>query len=81
MNNSHNRVAGNRAKAVGVVPGVSDLEFVWYKVYFIELKTETGKQSDEQKDFEAKVERLGHVYLVIRSFEQFKTTICNLIGR
>ncbi len=81
MNNSHNRVAGAHAKAVGVVAGISDLEFVWRKVYFIELKTATGVQKPEQIEFEQKVEKLGHIYLVIRTFEEFKRTICNLIGK
>lgn len=81
MNNSHNAIAGNKAKAVGVVAGVADLEFVWYRMYFIELKVGAGVQSPEQIDFQNKVENFSHVYLIIRSFQEFKTLICKLIGR
>ena len=36
----------------------------------IEVKTETGKQSDEQKNFEAMIRRFGGVYLLVRSAEE-----------
>lgn len=67
----------NNFKALGVKEGVSDVVVVLKnKTLYIEFKTETGTQSDEQKDFEKTVTNLGHEYYLIRSFEQFKELIC-----
>lgn len=80
-NNSHNRIAGNKARSVGVTAGVSDLTFIASgMVFFIEMKLPKGTQSNEQIDFEAKVLDRGHPYVIIRSVENFKSFICNLIG-
>lgn len=76
QNNSSSRVLGNKRKAVGVVSGVSDLILILCgRVVFIEMKTETGTQSTSQKEFQSKVKELGHKYVVIRSFEEFKKLI------
>jgi len=76
MNNSASRIHGARAKAMGVTPGVSDLELVWYGcTHFIELKFGNGRQSEDQKEFQAMVEVRGHKYYLIYSFEDFKTLI------
>lgn len=82
MNNQTNAIAGNRAKAVGVMPGTSDLELILQDtVAFIELKLPGNTQSDEQIDFEKKVKALGHLYFLIYSLEEFKELIWTLIGR
>lgn len=47
--------------------GSSDI--IWIgkdKIIFIELKTEKGKLSEDQKEFGARVEELGHPYIIIR---------------
>lgn len=36
---------------------------------WLEVKTATGKQSELQKSFQAKVESEGHVYAVVRSID------------
>jgi len=75
-NNSYNAVIGAKKKALGVVKGVSDLIFiVENRVIFIEMKTPTGDQSAEQKDFQLKVEARGHEYVIIRTFTQFKSLV------
>lgn len=56
-----------------VCKGASDLILVLPKgVIFCELKTPTGKQSENQKKFQSKVEALGYKYLIVRSLEDFK---------
>lgn len=82
-NNSFNRVAGNIAKSMGVVAGVSDMELLWDggRVIFIEFKTEKGTQSEEQKKFADMCIGLGHMYLVIHSLNEFKKLICQVIGQ
>jgi len=58
---------------IGLLPGVSDLIIVDVnRVIFVELKTETGIQSDKQKLFQNKVEALGHEYWLIRSLDDLK---------
>jgi hypothetical protein len=42
---------------------------------FQELKIETGKQSEKQKEFESIVTNLGFEYKLIRNLEDFKTWI------
>jgi hypothetical protein len=63
-------------KNTGTMPGVSDLIVVLNgKTIFIELKTETGIQSEKQKEFETKVKQLNQEYYLIRSLETFKNEI------
>lgn len=81
-NNSATARAGNVAKALGVVAGVSDLEMIgWREMWFIELKLPGEKQGKEQMEFEAQVKRAGHNYIVIRTLNEFKTLLCQIIGR
>ena len=55
---------------MGYVKGQSDLILLLPKrVVFVELKTEIGRQSKEQKDFESKVRDLGFEYYIWRSLE------------
>lgn len=74
-----NAIRTLQAKATGLLSGVSDLIIITpkRKVLFIELKTEIGKQSQSQKEFELRVNALGFQYHVIRSLEQFKNLIQN----
>lgn len=47
-------------------PGASDTVLVVNGVYFVECKDELGKQSDEQKAWQAQIEQAGGVYLLVR---------------
>lgn len=79
-NNSYNATVGARKKSLGVIKGVSDLIFIVESaVIFIELKIGTNGQSDEQKDFQAKVEARHHLYFIIKSLEAFKAIIIELL--
>lgn len=61
-------------KATGLLKGASDLVVIFPngKLFFVELKTDKGIQSSEQKDFECRVSSLGYEYHLIRSLEEFK---------
>lgn len=66
-------------KATGTTAGVSDLIVVKQnEVIFVEVKTETGRQSKEQIKFEQKVKSLGFKYFIVRSVDDFKNKIINL---
>ncbi len=73
---ARNAIEGNRMKAMGVVPGVSDMIYLKGPV-FIEMKTIDGKQSPDQKRFESLVTSLGFKYVIVRTFEQFTQLILN----
>lgn len=63
-------------KATGLLAGVSDLiVIIPNKILFIELKTETGRQSPVQKEFEERITKLGFEYHLIRSLNEFQNLI------
>ena len=75
-NDSSNAVEQQRKVNTGLLAGVSDLiMFIDTDVYFIEIKTSTGIQSDKQKDFESRVNLLGHKYFLVRSLDEFKKIV------
>lgn len=69
---ARNAIEGMHMKAKGVIPGVSDLIYLkpGGKPILMELKIETGTQSDVQHDWENTVEAAGYCYVIIRSLEQ-----------
>ena len=73
---ARNPIEGNRMKAMGVVPGVSDMIYLKGPV-FIEMKSQDGRQSPDQILFEGVVTKLGYRYVIVRSFEEFKQLILN----
>ena len=62
-------------KAEGAMPGVSDLILLksnsQYSALCIEMKTETGKQSRMQKEWQKAIEQEGVKYVVCRSLDDF----------
>jgi hypothetical protein len=40
------------------------------KCLHLEVKNEKGRQADSQKDFQKKVEALGHRYIIVRSVDE-----------
>jgi hypothetical protein len=59
-------------KMLGLKSGVSDLIVLMpNRCIFIECKDDVGKQSDNQKQFEADVLALGFEYHIVRSLEEF----------
>ena len=69
-------------KSLGLISGISDLVVVSQdEVLFVEVKTQTGRQSKKQKEFQSKVEALGYRYLIVRSLEDFKKQITIYNGK
>ena len=69
-------------KATGLVPGVADLLFIYKgSVNCLECKTETGRQSKNQINWEIKVTgEYGQTdYYVFRNLDEFKEIINNII--
>lgn len=69
---ARNAIEGAHLKAKGVVPGVSDLIYLkpGGRPLLMELKTETGSQSQVQYDWELRVTDAGYDYVVVRSLEE-----------
>jgi len=71
-------------KIQGVVAGVSDLLLLTPRNGFgclcIEMKTETGKQSELQVQWQKEAENLGNKYVLCRTFEQFRSEILNYLN-
>lgn len=59
----------------GVMPGVGDLFLMCpakgYSGLFIEMKSETGTQSKDQKIFQEKCMMYGYKYVISKSLESF----------
>lgn len=67
---SRNEREARNLKISGVLAGVSDLIILLpEKVFFVELKTEKGKQSEYQQSFQEQVEKLGFDYLIWRNLD------------
>lgn len=60
----------NHHKEMGYTKGQPDFIFVYRnRVFFAEMKTATGRQSPEQKEFQRQLEAAGQTYLVWRSVQ------------
>jgi len=63
---------GSKMKSEGMQSGVADLCIMLERgrCAWLELKTEKGRQTDEQRGFEAKCLRLGHPYCLARTIDE-----------
>lgn len=73
------RSNANRMKAQGIVSGVADLVLAvargGFHGLFIEMKSEKGRQTDNQKRFQADVEKQGYKYIICHGFDEFTAEI------
>lgn len=74
------RTTAGKLKAEGALPGVSDLILLksnaQYGALLIEMKTEKGRQSPEQKEWQKAVcSDKEYKYTVCHSFDEFKKEI------
>lgn len=73
---SRNSLEAANLKKEGALSGASDLVIVIERaVLFVEMKSEKGRQQESQKEFQRKVERLGHQYCVCHSLKEFQLTV------
>lgn len=76
-NNSENAREGMRHRCMGRVKGVADMCLLapGGVSVFIEFKTETGVQSQAQKEWESTITNAGHRYCVVRTEHEFRNLI------
>lgn len=80
LNNSKNKIDGSRNRAKGLQQGRSDLELNYKgRTFFIELKTENGFQSPEQKAWQILVESHGFEYYIVRSLAEFQQLLSKIL--
>lgn len=74
-NEGTNKISGAIGKATGIIPGVGDscLLLPYGPACFIEFKTPTGKQSPIQKKWCSIVTKAEHMYVIVRTVDEFKT--------
>lgn len=76
---------GAKRKAMGVRAGFPDFIFLLpnkeYPYLAIELKTEKGRQSDSQKEYQKAVESVGGKYVIVRSIEEFMREISSYVNK
>ena len=77
---TNNALTTMLSKATGLLPGVADTIVILpsKELVFVEFKTDIGKQSPAQKEFEKRVTDLAYKYFVIRSLSDFKKIIITL---
>lgn len=72
-------------KGEGVRAGVADLFLAVpngkYHGLFIEMKTESGRQTDTQKEFEKAVTAQGYSYTICRNFESFVNVVSDWLEK
>lgn len=80
LNNSRNRIDGSMNRLMGLQPGRSDMVLYHQgQGVMIEMKTEEGEQSKQQKHWQRIVEEHGFKYVIIRSLPEFQKLIRGII--
>lgn len=82
---------GRKLKAMATRSGVSDHLFLlpllnpdilpYYNLLCIEFKTDIGVQSEDQKKFAQAVEKYGHRYIIVKSFDEYRNAIWDHLGQ
>lgn len=81
---ARNKATAGKLKAEGVVAGVADLILLVPRIkdykpiihaLCIEMKTAKGRQSPDQKGWQARVEDFGYKYAVCHSLDEFIDTV------
>lgn len=63
------------------IPGQADISGIAASTaVYVEAKTETGKQSEDQKIFQANVERAGAIYIIARNKDEAVDPVRRIIA-
>lgn len=81
---SRNKVEAANMKKQGVTPGVPDVILLipkkGYASLCLEFKTATGRQSNEQREFQRQAEIYRNKYIIVRSAMEAIQTVKEYIG-
>jgi len=68
-------------KREGALAGIPDLVIILpFKIFFIEMKHDKGKLTDNQKEVIPKIQLLGHTVYVCNNFDLFQEIIRNEVA-
>lgn len=80
----HTARDGAKRKAMGVRAGFPDFILLYpsggYPYLAIELKSEKGRQSPAQREYQEAVQQAGGLYILCRTLEEFREVINAYIG-
>lgn len=80
LNNSANKIQGNKNKSMGLQAGRSDLTLYWKgRAYHLEVKTPTGTQQPNQRAWQDLIEAHGFEYTIHRSQEDFMDRVKEIL--
>ena len=72
-------------KGEGVTAGISDLILLYpsngLASLCIEFKSESGRQSPAQKEWQELIERNGSRYIICHTFDEFRVQVDSYLGR
>ncbi|KFN38959.1 MAG: hypothetical protein JU82_09230 [Sulfuricurvum sp. MLSB] len=78
---NRNAITGAVMKKEGVRAGINDLIIATKGIIlFVEIKTEKGKQNQNQIDIMNMLRSFGYDYAVCRSFDEFREYVIKHIG-
>ena len=78
---SRNVIEAANLKREGALAGASDLMVIAERrVLFVEMKKPGGRQQQTQKEFQHRVEVLGHKYVVCYSLDDFMQKVKDWLG-
>lgn len=76
---SRNPIEARNMKVQGTLSGVADLILLkpsnGYGALCIEMKSESGRQSQSQKEFQSAAQKAGNRYVVCRTFDEFRKSV------
>jgi len=80
---TRNKMEAITMKATGLVSGIADLTIKLPNSFFIdvEVKTEKGIQSPNQKDIQKILEDMNCNYIIVRSLDDFKMKVIPIINK
>lgn len=76
-NTPKNAIDGARLRSMGLYAGVSDMIYLrdGLPPLCIEMKDESGRQSEAQANWQKVAESVGCTYVIVRSLDEFKEAI------
>jgi hypothetical protein len=67
------KIRGNQNRSLGLQKGRSDFALYWNgTAYMIEVKTDDGKQSEDQIKWQKVIEAAGLKYYIVKNLDEFK---------
>ena len=75
FNNPRNHIQGANNKLMGVRSGVSDIIIPAPGSIFLELKSPTGRQQPNQKNFEAECLQYRMIYILGSDYDQIREDV------